>query len=248
MTSRPLNVTIKNKQFKIYYVDYLCVDNFFRKKNIAQQMIQTHEYNQRNLNKSIKISLFKREEQLTGIVPLCVYKTFGYNIMQWQKPFESPVYPVIEATQSNISSVLDFIEKSKCESKFDICIFPEIFNFIELLKKNIMVYYIVKDHQILAVYFFRKTCTFIKKNVEVISCFASINNTSNGIFADGYKTAIFKIFEKNPTLSFATIENISDNDMIVKMVGKPLIESPTAYFFYNYVCATIQPKKAFIVS
>ena len=52
-----LNINNGNKEskFKAYYVDYLCVDILYRKKNIAPQLIQTHHYNQRHL---IKILLF----------------------------------------------------------------------------------------------------------------------------------------------------------------------------------------------
>lgn len=84
MTSRPLHVNIKNGRkdasFDVYYVDYLCVNKNNRKQNIAPQIIQTHEYNQSHLNKKISVSLFKREEELTGIIPLTVYKTVCYNM------------------------------------------------------------------------------------------------------------------------------------------------------------------------
>ena len=69
MTSRPLHVkinssSIKDSSFDVYYVDYLCVNKDWRKKNIAPQLIQTHEYNQSYNNKKICVSLFKREEEL----------------------------------------------------------------------------------------------------------------------------------------------------------------------------------------
>ena len=80
MTSRPIYIVINNghkeAKFCAYYVDYLCVDILNRKKGVAQQLIQTHHYNQRHINKNIVVSLFKREDELTGIVPLCVYSTY----------------------------------------------------------------------------------------------------------------------------------------------------------------------------
>ena len=56
------------------------VDKYHRNKNIAPQIIQTHEYNQSHSNKKICVSLFKREEELTGIIPLTCYDTYCYNI------------------------------------------------------------------------------------------------------------------------------------------------------------------------
>ena len=65
MTSRVVYVVINNghkeAKFCAYYVDYLCVDINNRKKGIAPQLIQTHYYNQRHINKKIVVSLFKRE-------------------------------------------------------------------------------------------------------------------------------------------------------------------------------------------
>mgnify|MGYP000176613599 CR=1 FL=1 len=81
MTTRPVNITVKNSNtFIAYYVDNLCVHPDYRKHGIAQQMIQTHYYNLRKNNKKIQVCLFKREGELNAIVPLVAYKTTGYNI------------------------------------------------------------------------------------------------------------------------------------------------------------------------
>ena len=65
ITGRPLHVKINSNrndsEFDVYYVDYLCVNKNWRKKNIAPQLIQTHEYNQSYNNQKICVSLFKRE-------------------------------------------------------------------------------------------------------------------------------------------------------------------------------------------
>ena len=79
ISSRPLTCIIgENILFDLYYVDYLCVDKYHRNKNIAPQLIQTHEYNQSHSNKKISVSLFKREEELTGIIPLTYYQYLFY--------------------------------------------------------------------------------------------------------------------------------------------------------------------------
>ena len=137
MTARPLNVKInngnKNAIFSVYYIDYLCVDKGKRNKGIAPQMIQTHEYNQRHINKSISISLFKREGKLTGIVPLVVYSTFGFDISRWAKPIElSSEYSLLEITGQNIHFLYDFLQEQT--SFFNIIIMPEYGNINELIK------------------------------------------------------------------------------------------------------------------
>ena len=256
MTTRPLHIAIhndsntKDSKFDAYYVDYLCVDKMYRKKGIAPQIIQTHEYNQRHLNKNIVVSLFKREDELTGIVPLCVYSTYGFSVNKWTKPSELHAsYKVLEVNPQNFHFLFDFIKNNG--NKFDIVINTEVTNIIELIKtKNIFIYTIILDDKIICAYFFRKTCTSIEKNMEVLSCFASIKDCDDDVFIQGFKISFWKIASEN-YFGFAAIEEISHNSVIIenlKIKTHPLIVSPTAYFFYNFAYPTFRADKVLIIN
>lgn len=262
MTSRPLNIYINNGSkdsfFNAYYVDYLCVDKSHRKAGIAPQIIQTHEYNQRVLNKKIVVSLFKREGELTGIVPLCVYSTYGFEMQTWKRPPRLPPHlGVVEIGPKNAHHLIDFIKTQN--PKFDIVVMPEISNLLELIKTgNIYCYIIVQDFEVLCAYFFRKSCAYVRKNVEILSCFASINaingknrkGKNTDIFVEGYKVALWKIYKKHPGFQYAVIEDISDNNAIIKNImlrTNPTLVSPTAYFFYNFAYPTFKPAKCLIL-
>ena len=254
MTSRPIHIIIheNNKQNTLYayYVDYLCVDKMFRKKGIAPQIIQTHEYNQRHLNKNIVVSLFKREDELTAIVPLCVYSTFGFSVNHWTKPHNFHAsYKLLEINKQNFHFLFDFIKQNS--AKFSIVIHTEVTNMIELLQsKNIFIYVILVGDKIISAYFYRKSCTFIEKNMEVLSCFASINNTDNHIFIQGFKISFWKIAAEN-MFGFSAIEEISHNHIIIenlKQKTTPMIISPTAYFFYNFAYTTFLSKNVLILN
>jgi hypothetical protein len=256
MTSRPLNVLINNdkkkkkSQFRVYYVDYLCVDQLNRKKGIAPQIIQTHHYNQRYINKNIVVSLFKREDELTGIVPLCVYSTYGFSVNKWTKPLDlSHEYKLLEINGTNFRFLKDFIHINS--NKFDIVISADIANTLELIKtKNIFVYVILCDEEIICCYFFRKSCVQIEKGLEVLSCFASICNCDKNIFIQGFKISFWKIAAKN-FFGFSAIENVSHNNIIIDNIilkTKPLIISPTAYFFYNFAYPTFNSEKVLIIN
>ena len=254
MSSRPIHVVINNNdkdaKFDAYYVDYLCVDKMYRKKGIAPQIIQTHEYNQRHLNKNIVVSLFKREDELTGIVPLCFYSTYGFSVNKWIKPDElHPSYKMLEINPQNYHFLFDFIKNNN--NKFDIVINTEVTNIIELIKtNNIFIYVILLDNEIICAYFFRKTCTFIEKNMEVLSCFASINNCDDNIFIQGFKISFWKIAAEK-YFGFAAIEEISHNNIIIdnlKIKTTPLIVSPTAYFFYNFAYPTFKSDRVLIIN
>ena len=87
--------------------------------------------------------------------------------------------------------------------------------------------------------------------MEVLSCFASINSDSDiSVFIQGFKISFWKIsFEKH--FGFAAIENISHNNIIIENImikTKPLIISPTAYFFYNFAYNTFKPNKVLIIN
>lgn len=253
MTSRPLNVLInnnKNIKFRVYYVDYLCVDKLNRKKGIAPQIIQTHHYNQRYLNKNIVVSLFKREDELTGIVPLCVYSTYGFSVDKWTKPPDlSGEYKLLEINGTNFRFVYDFMRANT--NNFDIIINADIANILELIKtKNIFVYAILCDEQIICCYFYRKSCVQIEKGMEVLSCFASICNCDEDIFIQGFKISFWKIAAEN-FFGFCAIENVSNNNIILNNIiqkTKPLIVSPTAYFFYNFAYPTFKSEKVLIIN
>jgi hypothetical protein len=254
MTSRPIHIVINNNdkdaKFDAYYVDYLCVDKMFRKKGIAPQIIQTHEYNQRHLNKNIVVSLFKREDELTGIVPLCVYSTYGFSVNKWTKPPELHAsYKLLEINAQNFHFLFDFVKHNS--EKFGIVINTEVTNIIELINtKNIFIYVILLNDEIICAYFYRKSCTFIEKNMEVLSCFASINNTDNNTFIQGFKISFWKIAAEN-FFGFSAIEEISHNHIIIdnlKIKTAPLVISPTAYFFYNFAYPTFPSDKVLIIN
>jgi len=256
MTTRPINIKINNANvsdanFVAYYVDYLCVDKLYRKKGIAPEIIQTHHYTQRRINKNVVVSLFKRDGQLTGIVPLCVYNTYGFSVNKWGKPKNiDGMYKLLEITPQNFHLLLDFIKSNS--HKFDIIINSDIPNLVELLKtNNIFIYVILYEDQMKGAYFYRKTCVFIEKNMEILSCFASINDCEDQtVFIQGFKCSFWTIADKN-YFGFATVENISHNDIIIKHLlirNHPKIISPTAYFFYNFAYYTFKPQNVLFIN
>ena len=262
MTTRPLLVSIKQNalnpnerlDFPVYYADYLCVDKSKRKQGIAPQIIQTHEYNQRHMNKNIVVSLFKKEDELTGIMPMCIYKTYGFSVDSWRKP--SPLvatHSVVEIGTTNMYLLIDFIKENM--HQFDMFIMPETANIVELLKtKNVFIHMIIsaiKD-RIIAVYFLKKSNTFIERDKEVLSCFGSIQNKDecdDELFIQGFKIAFWNVANQHK-FGFAAIERISHNWKLIDNISLKTsaeIVSPSAYFFYNFACPTFNPERTLVI-
>ena len=255
ITSRPLHVQINNNpEFDVYYVDYLCVNKNHRKKNIAPQLIQTHEYNQSHNNKKISVSLFKREEELTGIIPLTVYKTYCFNMSNWGPPQQLDArFTILTGDKQNIFYLYNFIEEMK--KKWDIIIYPEISNIIELVvTNNLFIKMLVINGGIEAVYIFRKTCSFIEKEKEIISCIASIKGSiQTSQFITGFKMSLWSLTQNEncKLVRYLTLEDVSDNIYLINNIclkTHPTVISPMAYFFYNFAYSPFKSEKCLIIN
>ena len=248
MTTRPCRIRLKTIEFDVNYVDYLCVDLHNRKQGIAPQLIQTHHYNRSHaINNKMPVSLFKREDELTGIVPLCVFNTYGYSLDKLRKPQLHSRYKFANINKKNYHKLHSFLN-STLREEFDLAIMAETSNIITLLEtNNIFISVLLTGNEIIAVYFFRKTCVAIEANREIVTCFASINNADiDDVFVKGFKICFWEIANKYK-FGYLAIENISHNHYIVDTM-KPTLISPTAYYFYNYACNSIPPSKAFVLN
>ena len=133
MTGHPLEVYItkQNIYFDIYYIDFLCVDKKYRGKQIAEKIIQTHEYTQRFLNKNISVSLFKREDELTGIIPLCIYKTYAFSMEKW-RVYDNIIfdteYKILFVDSQNLYLLNEFIHSQKTKNKYQISIMMNLYD------------------------------------------------------------------------------------------------------------------------
>lgn len=246
ITSRPLHIEIvkQNILFDVYYVDYLCIDKTRRKQGIAEQLIQTHEYNHRHLIPEIKVSIFKREDELTGIVPICAYDTYCFSTSKWAITGTAPT--MLKCDKQNLYYLVDFIRSNK--HAFELTIMPEVSNLLELITTGNLIIYMMMDMSkanIQSAYFFHKSCTYVTKKDEILSCFTSISNTSNNEFIKGFKTAVCLL-----DYAFVSVERISYNGIIIDDLIKKTESqlSKTAYFFYNFVYHTFDSSKVFILT
>lgn len=246
MTSRVLNVILGNIKFPTYYVDYLCVKTENRKSGIAQQIIQTHDYNQRTYT-NISSSLFKRENQLNAIIPLVTYISFGYNMEKWNNIIIlHNSLSLVSIKKLNIANFIKFISQNT--KKFDACILPEINIILQLIEsKNIYIYALYQGDTIMCIYIFRDASTTYNGK-HTINLFASINNTISTEFIKGFYLCINILKNKYKNI---IIENLSQNKIIIDDVNnkyKPFIKSPTAYYFYNFVTRPLLSNKVLIIN
>jgi hypothetical protein len=257
ITSKPLKVILNNGDNKakmdVYYVDYLCIHKNNRKTGISPQLIQTHEYNQSHMNKKISVSMFKREGELTGIIPITNYKCFCFNVKKWSKPIElNQAINLLVGQAQNMYYLYNFIEDTKL--KWDIIILPEMSNIIELVKTNNMyIRMLLYGQNIIAVYIYKKTCIYIEGENELLTCIASINGNvlTKEEFIQGFKICTWSILEKNKNFKYCSIEDISDNGVIIsniKIRTAAYMKTSMAYFFYNFAYNSFRSEKVLIIN
>jgi hypothetical protein len=242
-----------------YYVDYLCVHKDARKQGVAPEIIQTHYYNQRRANPRIHANLFKREGDLTGIVPVCVYPSVVFHIPSLLRPlysashtsYEDTVLKNVRCIGKNLHFLTDFLKENT--HLFDIQVCSDLGNFTRLLEtNNYIVEYVVdraSNNELTSVFFFKKMRVFLDMNQEAISCIASIKK--RGIDDDVFGRLFLRCLRAvNTTCSHIIVEALSHNTILVeecKNICPVVVESPTAYFFHNFVCPTFSPDRVFIV-
>jgi len=245
ITSRPFELILDHNKINVYYVDYLCVDYEHRKQEIAPQLIQTYEYTQRHSNKNICINLFKRDGNLTGIVPLTSYLTYVFDILKWKKPKDIHTsYQIIPINKQNIQLVTDYIYKES-HQYFKCAFMPEFGNLVSLIEsKNIYIYAYLQNDVVLGIYFFRNT-TILFENFNMFELFASIQLCESNIyFARGFHKALFHCFNDS-NFKYICIENVSHNNNIVHEIMKkhePVLVEPSAFYFYNFAHLPIESK------
>jgi hypothetical protein len=211
ITSRPMHVAIRRNNtyshMTVYYVDFLCVSKNQRKKNIAPQLIQTHEYNQSHAYLPISVSVFKREEELTSIVPIVLYSVVGYSIAQWKQsvwngmsattvaPATSTTHPVcngkghiVTVSRTNFAIYLSALASMSNQPAVRFFLSAHTANHLECIENNQWHVFMLVDHEheidtpdvphgVVALYYFRNTR--IEWNRQpVVSLFASIRRTS----------------------------------------------------------------------
>lgn len=259
MTSRPMEIifnrSYRRDKMSVYYIDYLCVHADYRKRGIAPEIIQTHYYSQRRKNGIIHANLFKREGELTGIVPLCLYTShlypLSYDLMHGSLP---PNINVIECTKSTLFYLSDFMKDNA--SLFDINICCEVSNILDLINTgNYLIYFILDQdeecsRQIRGCIILKRTRVFVEKNKEMLSCIASMKEPalSDDLFYDAFRCVLSKI---KIHFSYLMIENISHNNYLINKMRshdqQEMVVTPMAYFFHNFIYNTLPANKVIIV-
>ena len=221
----------------VMYVDFLCVDKNYRKKNIAPKLIYNFFLN--NYNNS-KIYLFKWENKTINILPLCIYNVLHYINIKLSK--NNNIFSNIKIIEIN-KSQLHLINESEIEEKFNVSIFQNINKLIEMINSNyVIVYAALIKNKLIGLYFFKK---YKFKKGNVYNCYASVKYDDDELFVKGFNQILnsLDVF----TLS---IDDISHSNILINSLNmfKPAYIETHSYYFYNYIKLSEKSNDVFILN
>jgi hypothetical protein len=272
--SKAICITLPNDEFYSYYVDFFCIKNEFRKMGYSEIMIQSHEYSNRMKTKDIQVHLFKREGDITGIVPVVKYDTHLYDLTNYCNSIIPSVFlynikniyhtqspTLLQITKENIQLIYDYLREIKNNHIFQFVTTVHISNFKELIEtKNIFCFILMYKQKIYASYYLRNTFMKIEMggggNVthqSSLSCFASIKDCEydtdiDYTFSQTFCQVIQVIQQQEgDKFSHLFIENVSHNYLLMNECDY-ISKTRAAYFLYNYILQPLNQKNVFIVT
>ena len=249
MTTRPLKCTVNKNSIDLYYFDFLCVHQNFRKKGNAPKTIYTHYYKSRYQNNN-SIFLFKREGETTAIVPLTAYRNYCYDLRHFvpKVEFTHPKQKTVLINDSNLRLFFD-IEKT-LHTHFDCYISPCYSNLKHLIaQKLLFITMILDNNNAKAFYVFRNPHTSYdsKKALECIcSCNYDLNDRD---FITGFNDSLSMLIERFG-YNVIFVENISNNNILNKHMIKNYYlkyDLGASYYFYNFACRHFANAKVLII-
>lgn len=252
ITARPLFITFKQKPIIIVnYIDNLTVKKEKRKLGIAPSLIQTHHFHIRQLNMKTKVCLFKREGDMTAIVPLTTYNSSSYDLSSVINiTYNLPKCNVIKIENHNFILFKEMVKQSY--RRFECCINMEVTTLYQLvIKGKIIIYVVIYLGEPVCCYVFKKMPCLVevdKKCIELITTLSCC--PYNDLFLTGFQSACRRIVRKYK-ISRVIIEEIGDTRNLINMLNVhkiyPKSQCPSAFFLYNYACYSIKPENCFLI-
>ena len=251
ITSRPLFLTFRGKApFIVNYIDNLNVRKDMRKRDIAANLIATHHYRIRHINNAASVSIFKREDEVTAIVPLTLYTSYEFTILDICAKKIHHSESLIKINKSNFIHFKTIVKS--CTYKFKCTLNIEQSTLFELiLLSKIVVYVLMNDNVPICCYVFKENPYISNEGIKYVDAVSSINcSPSTEKFFAGFQTACRREFKKHKT-DRINIETIGDNCSLYREIQSRNIrvwsQCPSSFFLCNYVHYSVKPEDCLFI-
>ena len=254
--SKPCIINFGTRQHKAFYADFLCINPTYRKKDVAAELIQTHEYERSHNTENYTFFLVKRETKLSYIVPLVLYDVYQYTIKRLiyneltgeKYKYMSLIFSkfsLIRINKNNLQLLLEYIEEIR--SEYPCIILPDLGNLYNMVQNNILIIYaLIHNHKLYATYIYKQSDMifhFIDKNKRYkIDLIGTLCTCEKEVFLSGFRESLIKILNSKKNrkykIDYLLIENLSTNNIIIDDLKYKNVKynfySVCAYYLYNY--------------
>ena len=246
----PCKCIMNGKNIDICYVDWLCVDKNKRGKGWASKTIYTHYCNTRynKVGGEYAISLFKNEGFASPFIPLISYKTYFYNLKHWIKDITltQSLIKTIKLSEQNFNHFIDLL--NKVNTKFKLVVMSDLIRIKHLVRcERLLIYLLFIEDVPYNFYIYNDTNVFYngKKSIELI---CSYRTSKIDEFMFGFYYSLTSEIKKN-NYEILLINNISDNNNIIKNVKYNYYDSAFQYYFlYNYASRSFNSNDAIVIN
>lgn len=250
MTARRMEAVIGGSTIPVMYVDNLCVHPRQRGKGVASELIQTHHYDTRIASPSVMVHLFKREGELTQIVPVVKYWTYMYVMPSEPERRLPGGTSVVRVEKTSLADAWEILENTASACAFSAL--PSIAAFAASVESGLLdPHVLVGPGGPLALYVFRDP-SLSHGGERALECVASVRRSSLEAFILGFGKAVASANGRIAASSLL-IEALGDNVSLCREYEsgrstRVLGRSPTAYFLYNYSHPTVQAEDALAIA
>jgi hypothetical protein len=252
-------------QWPAYYQDFLCIHR--QQSKIVRTLFDTHAYNIRVSNPSVKVSILKYEtELLDGVVPLVSFASKTFFLRTPAPPSIQGNYALIQIQKTSVDILHDFwsgflADPTVPTQMFDCMMLPEIGNILSLIQsRNMWIYCLKRQDYVYAIYVLRNAHTNyedlddIKGNGgNTLYLVGSICNTDNiELFFHGYLLTLRAILKIHPHYKMIMMDCIGHNHTLLtqwELKHECVFQTQSAYYVYNMIVpnSPINSQRCFIV-
>jgi hypothetical protein len=253
----------------VEYIDTICFNHLLATPKKTRSLLATHEYNQRHVRTSNKITLFKKEVDLIdALVPLVKYDTYTFYMRPYKVSHLPVNWQLIRIQREHVNHLHDFMSKVaslKDPAGFQVSLTMEIGYLMSLLETNQYFVYALRGPDtesakkldaVYALYIFRNA--FMKYDdldgadtIHFISAFRNTNDSE--LFLKGFIWALREVKKEMTESKMIMFDDIGHIRPLVnkwKQSHDIILQTPCAYYLTNYIVpmSPFLPENTFILS
>ena len=248
--SRPLSVQVRGERFVTYLMENMVLgkDQARNADEIAPELIHTTIHRQQTLQENRTCMFVRRGRLGIPVETLISYKVFFFQTLDWGDRRSLPAHYQVKSIDTKSMFTIRDVLQNRMRERFKCVVMPAWDNISELVTtKNLFIYTLSNNDDMLAVYFFKDTAT-AQSGGRVIECVGAANLCGNtDLFAAGFSDALLDVRQSYDNV---LVHGLADSATLVDAIQvKHRARDVTDHhvFFYNYIHPRVAEKECLMI-